>query len=288
MFAVLCTLFAILAVIGLWVILYDTHRFVTVRYSFSSPLIRKDTRMVMISDLHNYCYGRENTRLKSAIEGLEPDMILLAGDMITSDVHEKFDKTMELLTWLNGRYPVYYAYGNHEQKIQLYKKYKDMGERFETALAGTGIKPLRNLHVELGERGITIYGLEIDHSYYKRLSKDPLPEGYIEKLLGSPKPGSYHVLLAHDPEYFSDYVKWGADLVLSGHIHGGIVRVPFLGGLISPSLWIFPKYDGGLFKEGTTSMIIGRGLGTHSPRVRMFNPAELVVVDLKTAEGEGE
>lgn len=286
MFAVLCTVLAVLAVACLWVILYDTHHFVTVKYSLSLPFVKKDTRIVMISDLHNYCYGKENGRLTEAIDALKPDMIVLAGDMITSDAREKFDGTMKLLKRLNERYPVYYAYGNHEQKIQLYKKYENMGKKFEKALEETGIRPLRNTHVELAERGITIYGLEIDHSLYKRLSRDPLPEGCMKQLLGAPRQGTCRILIAHDPEYFPDYAGWGADLVLAGHIHGGIVRVPFLGGVISPSLWLFPKYDGGLFREGTSTMVLGRGLGTHSPRVRLFNPAELVVVDIGTQKGE--
>lgn len=287
MLAVLCTIFAILVVFCLWVMLYDTHHFVTVKYQFSSRLLKQPTRLIMISDLHNYQYGPGNRQLLAAIEEARPDMILIAGDVITAGLHEKFDKTMELLKQLKERYPIYYAYGNHEQKISLYESYKDMGERFEKALEKTGIRPLRNTHVTLEERGLTIYGLEMEHAYYKRLSTQALPDHYTEKLLGCPKENTYTVLLAHNPEYFPEYTKWGADLVLSGHTHGGVIRVPFLGGLISPSLQLFPKYDGGLFTEGKTSMVIGRGLGTHTPKVRLFNPAELILVDLKP-ESTGE
>lgn len=281
MFAVLCTIFAILVVFCLWVILYDTHHFVTVKYHFSSPLIKQPTRLVMISDLHNYQYGPGNGRLLEAICEAGPDMIVIAGDVITAKSHEKFDKTLDFLKQLNEQYPVYYAYGNHEQKINLYKSYKDMGERFEKALKQTGIKPLRNAHVNIMNRGLAIYGLEIEHAYYRRLSSTAFPDNYLNKLLGHPGEDVFTVLLAHNPEYFSEYAKWGADLVLSGHTHGGIIRVPFLGGFISPSLQLFPKYDGGLFYEGKTSMVLGRGLGTHTPRVRLFNPAELVIVELQ-------
>ena len=281
MFAVLCTIFAILVVFCLWVILYDTHHFVTVKYHFSSSLIKQSTRLIMISDLHNYQYGRENSHLLTAIKEAKPDMILIAGDAITADRHEKFDKTMDLLKRLKEQYPIYYAYGNHEQKISLYKSYKDMGERFEKTLAETGIKPLRNTHVDIADRGLSVYGLEIEHDYYKRAAVRALPDSYIEKLLGRPKEDSYSILLAHNPEYFPEYAGWGADLVLSGHTHGGIIRVPFLGGFVSPSLQFFPKYDGGLFEEGKTSMVLGRGLGAHTPKLRLFNPAEMVVVELE-------
>lgn len=287
MFAVLCMIFAILVVFCLWVILYDTHHFVTVKYHFFSRLIKQSTRLVMISDLHNYQYGRGNSQLLAAIHEAHPDMIVIAGDVITADRHEKFDKTMDFLKQLKERYPIYYAYGNHEQKISLYKSYKDLGERFEKALAETGIKPLRNTHVDIADRGLSVYGLEIEHDYYKRATVKALPDGYIEKLLGHPKEDSYSILLAHNPEYFPEYVGWGAELVLSGHTHGGIIRVPFLGGFISPSLRLFPEYDGGLFTEGKTSMVLGRGLGSHTPKVRLFNPAELIVVELEP-ESTGE
>lgn len=287
MFAGLCTVFAILVILGLWVTLYDSHHFVVVKYAFSSDKIKKPVRLVMISDLHNYQYGRENGQLLSAIEEAAPDMIVIAGDMVTARAKEKYDGTIALLKKLKEKYPLYYAYGNHEQKINLYpKRYGDTGEGFEKALAEAGIEPLRNSHIAFPDKGIDLYGLEIDHSYYQRFEKKPMDGGYLEKLLGKKETGLYTVLLAHNPDYFPEYAGWGADLVLSGHIHGGIIRVPFLGGFISPSMRLFPKYDGGLFKEGQADMVLGRGLGTHSPKVRMFNPAELVVVDLMPEDTE--
>lgn len=284
MFAIFCTIFAIIVVFGIWVILYDTHHFVVVKHSFSSPKIKKPLRMVMMSDLHNYQYGRENKALLDAINQAAPDMIVLAGDMITAKTKEKFDKTLEMLDKLNEKYPVYYAYGNHEQKISLKKeRFGDMGERFEAALANTKIHVLRNARVDLPAEGVVVHGLEIGHEYFQRFETKPMPEGYINDLLGDCDKDKFHVLLAHNPEYFEEYAAWGADLVLSGHIHGGIVRLPFLGGVISPAVRFFPKYDGGLFTIGDANMVLGRGLGTHSPKVRMFNPAELLVIDLTSA-----
>lgn len=285
MFAVICTIFAILVILAIWIILYDTHHFVVVKHSFFSKLVKKPTRLVMLSDLHNYQYGRENAQLLSVIEEAKPDAIAIAGDMITAKTSEKFDKTIVFLKTLQEKYPVYYAYGNHEQKISLKKdKFGDMGERFEKALGTTGIAPLRNAHVKLADRGICIYGLELAHDYFQRFTTKPMPEGYLEGLLGKEDSGCFSVLLAHNPEYFPEYAGWGADLVLSGHIHGGIIRFPFLGGFISPAIRFFPKYDGGLFKEGSATMVLGRGIGTHSPNVRMFNPGELLVIDILPEE----
>lgn len=286
MWEVVCTVFFILVVIGLWIILYDTHHFVVRHYRFSSEKMKKPVRMVMLSDLHNYQYGRENSELLAAIDKAAPDMIVIAGDMITAAKKEKFDKTLLFLKALKDKYPVYYAYGNHEQKIEFNEDtYGDMGGRFAKGLQEAGIEPLRNAHITLPDRGMAIYGLELDRAYFQRFTRKNMPDTYLEGLLGKRDEGFYTVLLAHNPDYFPEYTKWGADLVLSGHVHGGIVRVPFLGGLISPALRLFPKYDGGLYTEGHSQMALGRGIGTHSPKVRVLNPAELLVIELDSAGG---
>lgn len=284
MFAVLCTVFSILVVFGLWVILYDTHRFVVVKHTFKSVKIKKATRLVMMSDLHNYQYGKDNEQLLGAIYEASPDVIVICGDMITANKNDKIDKTLDFLKKLKEKYPIYYAYGNHEQKISIHKKrFGDMKEQFEKGLSDIGIRPIRNAHVSLPDRGIVIYGLEIDYDYFQRFSMRSMPGGYLEKCIGKRDKSSYGILLAHNPEYFQEYASWGAELVLSGHVHGGIIRVPFLGGFISPAIRFFPKYDGGLFEEADSNMVIGRGIGTHTPRVRVFNPAELLVIDLAPA-----
>ncbi len=289
MFSVLCTVFSILIVFGLWVILYDTHRFVVVKHCFKSAKIKKTTRLVMMSDLHNYQYGKDNEQLLQAIYEAAPDAIVICGDMITANKNEKIDNTLALLKKLKEKYPIYYAFGNHEQKISMQKKrYGDMKEQFEKGLAEIGIRPIRNAHVSLPNRGIIIYGLEVEADYYQRFSTKLMPEGYLEECIGKKDKSSFGVLLAHNPEYFPEYADWGAELVLSGHIHGGIIRVPFLGGFISPAIRFFPKYDGGLFKADGANMVIGRGIGTHTPRVRVFNPAELLVIDLAPADSREE
>lgn len=281
MFEIICTIFALLIIIGVWVILYDTHHFVIRRYPFSSGKIKKPVKLVMLSDLHNYQYGKDNVQLLAAIEKEAPDAVVLAGDMITAGKKEKFEKTVEFLEKIKDKYPLYYAYGNHEHKIKLYTDhYGDLGERYEKALLKAGITPLCNAHVSLTEWGITIYGLEIGHEYFQRFKTKPFPEKYLESLIGAKDKDSFCVLLAHNPEYFPEYAEWGADLVLSGHVHGGIMRLPFFGGVISPAIRLFPKYDGGLFVEKDSNMVLGRGIGTHSPNVRMFNPGELVVIEL--------
>ena len=283
MLDVILVIFAILCVLVMWVVLYDTHHFVVARYELSSSKIKKDLRIVMLSDLHNYNrYGGGNAKLIEEISKQKPDIVVFAGDMITAEKKEVFHKTVEFIEKLQGLYPVYYGFGNHEQKLIAGKeRFCGMGEKFQAALAEKKIEPLRNASVFLEEYGVAIYGVELEHKYYRRFHVLPMEEGYMESLVGKKNVDVYSVFLAHNPDYFPDYAKWGADLVFSGHVHGGIMRLPFLGGVISPAIRFFPKYDGGLFAEAESKMVLGRGIGTHTPDIRVFNPGELVVVDIK-------
>ena len=135
--------------------------------------------------------------------------------------------------------------------------------------------------MDLPEYGIRIYGSEIDRLYYKRFGIQPMDPEYLPGILGQPSEEYFNILIAHDPDYFPKYADWGADLVLSGHVHGGMVRVPFWGkGVVSPNVRLFPKYDGGEFTLGKTRMLLSRGLGMHTIPIRLFNPGEVLEVDL--------
>lgn len=271
----------ILGVFLLWVCMFDTHRFVVSKHTFTSAKIKKPLKFVMLSDLHGWQYGRDNKLLLEAIYKLAPDGILISGDMITALKTTKTDKVEAFLAALKEKYPIYYANGNHEQKIKLFpERYGDLAERYAESLKRIEVKPLINEKVLLEDAGVAIYGLEMDHGYYKRMANITMETAYLDEILGNRDEKYFSVLLAHNPDYFKTYSDWGAELVLSGHVHGGIARLPFLGGVIAPSLKLFPKYDGGVYHERESTMILGRGIGTHSPNVRFFNPGELVVVDL--------
>lgn len=270
------------AIFLMWVSLYDTHHFVVTTKKYTSPKVRQKRRYVMLSDLHGQQYGRENRILLDKIRELQPDAVLIAGDMLTADKKTKWKPVADFLKQLCSRYPVYYANGNHEQKIALYpERYGELAEQYAEALGNAGVRMLVNGHVFCPESGIDIYGVQIGKNYFGRFRFPEMPQGYMEGLLGNPREEAFTILLAHHPDYFYAYAKWGADLVLSGHVHGGIMRLPFLGGVISPSMRLFPKYDGGEYREGDSVMVLGRGIGTHTPNVRFFNPGELVVIDLE-------
>ena len=140
---------------------------------------------------------------------------------------------------------------------------------------------LENERIILPAYNMEICGAEIGREYYGKFKTKKMPVSYMEKLLGKVAENTFTLLIAHNPDYFETYASWGADLTVSGHVHGGLMVLPLLGGVISPSLKLFPKYDGGEFRDGKHTMILGRGLGTHTLPIRIFNPGELVVIHLK-------
>ncbi|MBQ6887548.1 MAG: metallophosphoesterase [Lachnospiraceae bacterium] len=272
--------FLVLLLIG--VIICDTHRFVTKETTFLSGNIKKDMTVVVLSDLHNKTFGKENRKLIAAIEKAHPDLILIAGDMLNAHPGADFSGTVSFLKTLAEKYKVIYGIGNHEHRLGLYPEvYGSMHQDYWEAVKHENIIPLVNEKIEFEKYGICIYGSQIDKWFYKRFKVQKMEANYLKTILGEPNPGNFNILLAHNPDYFEKYSEWGADLVLSGHVHGGIVRIPFLGGVLSPACRLFPKYDGGIFHKQRCTMLLSRGLGTHTIPVRLFNPGELHVVYLK-------
>lgn len=277
-----------LAVLALlWVAIYDSNRFVVVRHEFRDRRVRKAYRAVVLADLHNKRFGKNNERLLEAIREQKPDGIFVAGDLLTARKGESLDTAVGLLRELAGEYPVFYGNGNHEHRLELYPEvYGSMGEEYEKALHELGVDRLVNGHVTLEEFGLAVYGAQIDKFYYKRFKTRHMDEDYLTELLGRPREGVFCVLLAHNPDYFPKYASWGADVVMAGHVHGGMVRIPFWKGVLSPAVRFFPRYDGGVFREGKCAMLLSRGLGMHTIPVRLFNPGELLTVDFLPEEAE--
>ena len=123
--------------------------------------------------------------------------------------------------------------------------------------------------------------------YFEKFNRYVFEESQIEDALGKCEqaPGLYNILLAHNPVYFKQYAAWGADLTLSGHLHGGIIRLPFIGGVITPQAKLFPKYDRGIFEKDGKYLVVSAGLGEHTVPVRIFNPPQLICIEIK---GTGE
>lgn len=236
-------------------------------------------KIVFLSDLHNQVYGRENQELYRAIEGEKPDVILIGGDMLIGKKGVPSEPALQFVKKLPHICPVYYANGNHEQRMKenpnRYKgRYKDYRKRLQKA----GVCFLENKSVHLPIRGtvICISGLELPLYIYDKFKRHRMEKEDIENCIGKAAPDEYQILLAHNPVYFDVYRRWGADLVLSGHLHGGVVRIPGWRGLISPQFRLFPRYSGELKRKGDQAIIVSRGLGTHTIKIRLFNNPEIV------------
>lgn len=247
------------------------------RYSIETEKISAAVRMAVLTDLHSSRYGRNQETLIRAIQEQHPDIILFAGDI--ADDKLPHDNTKLLLAAIGQNYPCYYVTGNHEFRTGEVKKIKGMFRSYGViVLEGTAESVLLN------QQTLRICGVD-DPSGFS-LRKDRIAAGWkkqFQACQASAEGGVYTVLLSHHPELTSYYWNSGFDLVLAGHAHGGQVRIPgILNGLFAPHQGIFPAYAGGRYQLGETALIVSRGLcRNHRPRV--FNPPELVIVDLLPA-----
>ena len=263
----------------------ELHGFRTTVYNIASPKLaglQEEKRIVFLSDLHNYSYGEENGRLFQAIISARPDLILIGGDMLVRKDGNSYEDTLRFLCRLPSICKVYYANGNHEQKLkERPEAYSQSYKDYQSRLCSAGIVFLENESVRIpwDGAGICITGLEIGLDGYRKFGRRPIEEEEIESRVGAAD-SSYQILLAHNPAYVEAYRKWGADLILSGHLHGGIVRIPGIGGVIAPDLTLFPKYSGDIYREEDATVVVSKGLGAHSVPIRLLNPAEMVVLVL--------
>lgn len=271
-----------LVIIMLGVMIYDSNRFHKVTYEIVSDKVEKDFRFVFLSDLHNKQYGKKNDKLIAEIDACDPDAVFIGGDILTAAPGKSVEPAAQFIKTIAERYLIYYANGNHEQRLDLYPEtYGDMGKRFEQLLAQESIVRLVNEAEYNQQHNIEVIGAQIDRRFYQRFKKVPMDGEYLKEILPKKTDEMYTILLAHNPDYFQAYKEWGADLVLSGHVHGGVMRLPFFGGVLGTNFRFFPKYDGGMFTEDERVMIVSRGLGAHTIPLRIFNPAELVEVVIK-------
>ena len=274
---------AALCVITLVNILLESHR-ENKKISFSSYRIKdkrlkKNAKIVMISDLHNACYGEKNSKLLHVVETISPDLILVAGDVIVGKTGLSVDTGVDFLNSLGESFPVFVGKGNHEMRTSIYEKYGDM---WETLYERTKDKVhwLINDSIYLADYNMTIYGLDMKPEYYRRFKKLYMDSAYLEEELRKPDKRSYNILIGHDPDYFEEYAAWGADLCVSGHVHGGLIIIPHLGGLISPMIKFFPKYYKGVYNIGDSHMIVSAGMGLHTLKIRVNNEPDLVTINL--------
>ncbi len=253
-------------------------RRVTRQYTVATDKIAAGSlRLILISDLHAMRYGKKQEHLLSEIAALKPDLLLFAGDVLAEDKDRA--PALELLEALGKRYPCYYVTGNHEYRSDKPDEVRAIVRSYGiTVLCGTSVL----CDTACGK--IRIAGI------------DDLQEAGLEGALAQAETalnnddGVFTVFLCHHPELSVRFAKeYGKafDLALSGHAHGGQWRIPgLINGVFAPHQGIFPKYAGGLYDLGENrTLVVGRGLGKSFPIPRIFNPPELVCIDV-TASGD--
>ena len=269
----------------------ETRLLKITRYTIDSPRIPDDLngmRVVLLSDLHCTSFGRNNLKMIKKIASVKPSAVIIAGDLINGTANEKFDYAANLLeVFSKVNIPVYYAFGNHEERLEgafnkegAYRAYSDICSRYAFLLNNDSMKLTPRSRTITGPQ-TSIFGLVLpDEQFRMKLSKGLISP--VGSYIGDPDPDGYNILIAHDPSYYREYLDWGADLILSGHLHGGIIRLPLLGGLISPRYSFFPKPDKGRYDyDNDRTMIISGGVGWHNLPVRFLNRPEIVAIDFK-------
>lgn len=245
--------------------------------------LQRGRKVVFLSDLHNNRYGKDNEKLLTAVKEQKPDFIVIGGDMLVGKANIPSKVAEDFVSKLTEICPVYYANGNHEQRMKVYPEtFGTTFQEYKDRLIKSGVTFVENENVDFNWDGcqVKIHGLEIPVEFYKKFRKQTLPVDVVREQIGEPKADCYNILLAHNPTYTNTYLEWGADLILSGHFHGGVVRIPGLGGIITPQWHMFPKYSGELTEKDGKHVVVSKGLGTHTIKVRFLNPAEIVVLHI--------
>ena len=243
-------------------------------YQETSPKVSSNIRVAVISDIHIREYGNHNEILLSDLRKLRPDLILFLGDMVIRE-EEEYQPVLDLVSESAAIAPCYGVLGNHESERIYYNNDRDLPAKFEKA----GLRLLRNAREEIriGGNRIQLLGVEgTSYGFEQYGGREFMEKTEID-------PDAYCIIMAHIPILFEAQLsKYDFDLGIAGHVHGGIVSLPFIGGLYSHEEGFFPKLCAGRYTlNGRQSLIISAGLGDSNlfpPRIN--NPPELVVIDI--------
>ena len=279
---IICIILITIQMFMLFIIKIDVEKY-TVKNE-KIPEAFNNFKIVQLSDFHSKGYRNTTEKIISKIKRINPDIIVMTGDMVSYDMTgtEEFEKLVKELSEI---YPIYYIDGNHEHLAE--KLIPGEYLYFMEFLRELGVITIKNDYVEIykGNESINLYGVNIplDWPSGVYVNKLQLERDYVEKTLPEADADKFNILLAHNPIFIKQYSKWGANLVLAGHMHGGIVRIPFTNiGLLSPERKIFPRYTAGKFKIKNSVMIVNRGIGASTFKLRLFNNPEITVITLKS------
>lgn len=250
----------------------DSRNIDVTRFTVSgAPEAFSGFKIAQISDLHNAEFGTDNQKLIDILKSEAPDAIVITGDLIdarrtNTEIAESFARRcMEIAD-------CYYVPGNHEARLG------DTYDAFESALIADGVNVLRNGSVRIRKEMDAIHIIGVDDPAFAKAS-DAITN--LDAALEALSSDDFTILLAHRPELIDEHSKWGIDLVLSGHAHGGQIRLPGIGGLYAPGQGFFPRYTSGNYTVGDTEMIVSRGIGNSAFPLRVNDRPEVVIVTLK-------
>ena len=250
----------------------DSRNIDVTRFTVSgAPEAFSGFKIVQISDLHNAEFGTDNQKLIDILKSEAPDAIVITGDLIdarrtNTEIAESFARRcMEIAD-------CYYVPGNHEARLG------DTYDAFESALIADGVNVLRNGSVRIRKEMDAIRIVGVDDPAFAKAS-DAITN--LDAALEALSSDDFTILLAHRPELIDEYSKWGIDLVLSGHAHGGQIRLPFIGGLYAPGQGRLPRYTAGLYDEGDMTMLVSRGLGNSVFPFRVNNRPEVAALTIE-------
>lgn len=273
-FSILLTIALICGAIGTFYTLYYRTHYKITFYQETSRKVYSNIRIAVVSDIHSREYGTRNEALLSDLRALKPDLILFPGDMVIRD-QDDYQPMLDLVSKAAAIAPCYGVLGNHESERIYYRNDKDLPEQFEKA----GLVLLRNAREEIhiGRNTIQLFGVEGTAYGFEQYGG----REFMDK--ADRDPSAYLIVMAHIPILFDTHLSaYKFDLGIAGHTHGGIVNLPFIGGLYTNEEGFFPNYTSGKYiLNKKQSLIISAGLGDSSffpPRIN--NAPELVVIDI--------
>lgn len=252
------------------------ERLILRTYTVASPKLTAEVRLAVVTDFHSSDNADD---VVAMVASCAPDAVLMVGDMFDDDTQNRpTERTLSLMRQLSALYPCYYVSGNHEawtgEMDALYQQTEE-----------AGVTVLRMSSGVLTVRGQRIALCGIPDPYEMVFSGAPDTEEQLRQALEDVDSADFTVLLAHRPELLAKYAQFPLDLVVSGHAHGGQVRIPgVLNGLYAPNQGWFPKLAGGAYTQDGTTLIVSRGLAVRTRLPRIFNRPEVVLVRCVPAE----
>lgn len=249
------------------------RRLIVRAYTIPSNKLHRPIRAVLLADLHGFRFGRDQATLLRMIAGQNPDIILMAGDMV--DDRRRLENSMFFLREVVKIAPAYYTPGNHEFRRQDWPDLAGMAESYGVVVLSDRVEEIR-----IGDNAFVLAGA--DDTAKRRWDRNYQGDAVMEQLFVplTDQPG-YHILIGHRPDRIDQYKRYDFDLIVSGHAHGGQVRIPGLvNGLFAPQQGVFPPYTGGAYRHGNTVHVVSRGLAKPVFLPKVFIRPEVVVVKL--------